>query len=222
MIIKNTFVSVDNIQNEDSLQINNDNEIYKKALFFDLEHYVYKKPICVGVFGCGYYDDKDKEIKLTQYMIENEKDALQILKLAAAYFYKAKNEFNKEYIVTFSGNNDFTVINYLFEKSKIDIKVNDYFKCVDLQKEYEKVSGKCVGLKSLEKVFNIFRESELISGSTLAKTFAKVIKDSEYFERMPDEKKEKILCYNEQDVVSLFYMLIHWKLYSSITVPDSI
>lgn len=210
MIIKNKTVHISDIFKNNCLADGNNKEVYKKALFFDLEHYVYKKPICVGVFGCGYYNDELSQIELTQYMIENEEDANEILKLAEKYFFKAKNELNKEYVVTFSGNNDFTMINYLFEKNNIDIKVNEYFKSVDLQKEYEKISGKCIGLKNLEKIFCIPRETELISGATLAKTFAKIIKDNEYFERMPEEKVEKILSYNEQDVTSLFYIMVNW------------
>ena len=46
-----------------------DIEVYKHAIYFDLEHYVYKKPICIGVFGCCYYDDDLKKLKVTQYMI---------------------------------------------------------------------------------------------------------------------------------------------------------
>lgn len=214
MIVEEKCIPVDNIDSKECFERDGDNEIYKKALFFDLEHYIYKKPICIGVFGCAYYDQNLNEIKSTQYMIENKSDAVNILNLAKEYFYKAKKEFNKEYIVTFSGNNDFTMINYLFEKNNIDIKVNEYFKSVDLQKEYEKISGKVIGLKNLEKIFNISRESELISGSTLAKTFSKVIKDDDYFNRMPDEKKMKILSYNSQDVTSLFYMLISWFKYA--------
>ena len=63
-------------------------------------------------------------------------------------------------------------------------------------------------LKTLEKKFNIEREGEVMSGSNLAKTFHKVLKDREYFERMPKEKIEKILVYNEQDVVNLFHILV--------------
>ena len=49
-----------------------------------------------------------------------------------------------------------------------------------------------IGLKNLEKQFGIIRESEVISGSNLAKTFHKVMKDKDYIKRMPREKIEKI------------------------------
>ncbi|MFL0252259.1 ribonuclease H-like domain-containing protein [Clostridium neuense] len=214
MIIEEKSIYISDIDNNECFEKDGSREIYKKALFFDLEHYIYKKPICIGVFGCAYYDDASKELKLTQYMIENKSDAAAILSLAKDYFYKAKNKLNKEYIVTFSGNNDFTIINYLFEKNNINVKVNEYFKSIDLQREYEKIVGKVIGLKNLEKIFNIARESELIGGATLAKTFYKVIKDDEYFNRMPDEKKTKIMTYNGQDVISLFYMLVSWSTYA--------
>ena len=70
-----------------------------------------------------------------------------------------------------------------------------------------------LGLKKLEKVFDIEREGEVISGSNLAKTFHKVMKDKSYFKRMPEEKIEKILLYNEQDVINLYYIYINWKKY---------
>ena len=121
-----------------------------------------------------------------------------------------KIKYNKKYIVTFSGNNDFTVINYLLKAHKIDFLLEGYFGEVDLQKCYEKAEGICIGLKALEKIFEIDRESEVISGSNLAKTFSRIVKDNEYINRMPPEKKEKILLYNQQDVVSLFYIYVDW------------
>jgi len=117
---------------------------------------------------------------------------------------------HKRYIVTFSGNNDFTIINYLFEKYKIDFVISQHFLEVDLQKMYEKAKKTSIGLKALEKEFEIARDSELISGSNLAKTFGKIVKDKQYFDRMPINKKEKILLYNEQDVVSLFHIFVNW------------
>ena len=87
------------------------------------------------------------------------------------------------------------------------------FKSIDIQKEYEKSKKTSIGLKNLEKLFEIFREGEVISGSNLAKTFHKVLKDDEYIERMPKEKIDTILLYNEQDVVNLFKILTSWGRY---------
>lgn len=211
MIIKEDLIKVDDILLENCITIGpeKNKEVYKDSIFFDLEHYVYKKPICVGVFGCSYYDETENCIRVTQYMIENKSDSIQILYLARDYFMNMEKK-GKKYIVTFSGNNDFTMINYLFEKYSIDYKVTEHYIDIDLQKKYEEAKKSPIGLKALEKTFNITRDSELISGQSLAKTFSKIMKDADYIGRMPSDKKEKILLYNEQDVVSLFDILVNW------------
>jgi len=210
MIERLNDVDVEKPVIENSLKIDESRCIFRDAIFFDLEHYIYKKPICIGVFGCCFYDYKNEVLKVTQYMIENRKDTKLILKLAKEYFENMIRE-NKKYIVTFSGNNDFTVINYLFEKYNMEFNnIEEHFISVDLQKQYEKEIHKSIGLKSLEKEFGITREDKIISGSNLAKTFSKIIKDSEYINRMPQIKKEKILLYNEQDIVSLFNIYTKW------------
>ncbi len=211
MIIKEETIKVEAFQLENSLDIGGNKELFKDAIFFDLEHYVYKKPICIGVFGAGYYDYNANELKITQYMLENKYELKKMLTMAKEYFEKMKAVHNKKSIVTFSGNNDFIVINYLLNKHNIGYKISDNFQQIDLQKKYEQEMGTSIGLKNLENVFGITRESELISGSNLAKTFGKIMKDDEYFSRMPLEKKEKILLYNMQDVVSLFYIYVNWK-----------
>ena len=146
-------------------------------------------------------------------MMENKHELEEILKLSKQYFLDMKNKFGKEYIVTFSGNNDFIVIDYLLKKYKLNYILGDYFEGIDLQKKYEQVKKKSIGLKALECECDIVRESEVISGSTLAKTFGKIMKDDNYFSRMPEEKKEKILLYNMQDVASLFYIYTNWNKY---------
>jgi uncharacterized protein YprB with RNaseH-like and TPR domain len=209
MITRKNDIYIGEIDSEFSLVFEDKRDLFKKAIFFDLEHYVYKKPICVGVFGCCYFDEEDKTLKVTQYMIENKDDACDILVMAKNYFEEMLMK-NKKYIVTFSGNNDYTMINYLFNKYKMDFKVEERFIGIDLQKEYEKVKKTSIGLKALEKEFGIARDSDLISGANLAKTIHKIMKDDDYMNRMPEEKKEKILLYNDQDVVSLFHMFVNW------------
>lgn len=210
VIIIEKTICIDDFSSQYNLKIQDKNDLYKDSLFFDLEHYIYKKPVCLGVFGCCYYEKNSNELKVTQYMIENEKEAIEILYLAKEYFDEMISNRGKRHIVTFSGNNDFIVINYLFKKYNINFKMEDNFNSIDLQKQYEKETGCCIGLKALEKEFGIIRNSELISGSNLAKTFHKIMKDEDYGNRMPKEKKEKILLYNEQDVVSLFHMYVNW------------
>lgn len=187
--------------------------IFKDAVYFDLEHYVYKKPICIGVFGCCHYDEDLNKLVVTQYMIENKYEVHTLLLLAKDYFQKMHTQFKKNYIVTFSGNNDFTVINYLFNQYKVEFDIKNYFEEIDLQKEFSKISEnkESIGLKNLEKIAGINRKSELISGATIAKTFSKIIKDSDYINRIPEEKVEKILKYNSDDVVNLFYIYVRWK-----------
>lgn len=210
MIERHKSIKVDTVLEQNSLKIEEDGNIFKDALFFDLEHYIYKKPICIGVFGCCYFDEKENKLEVTQYMIENKNDIKSILKLSKDYFRQMSIKYGKKYIITFSGNNDFTVINHLFEKYKIMYDIGKYFQHIDLQKQYEIEKHLPIGLKTLEKQFNILRDSEVISGSNLAKTFSKIIKDDEYIQRMPTDKKEKILLYNEQDVVSLFHIYVNW------------
>ena len=122
-------------------------------------------------------------------------------------------EKGKKAIVTFSGNNDFTVIKYLFKQEGIKYNFDEEFDSIDIQKEYEKNKSASIGLKNLEKIFDIVREGEVLSGSNLAKTFHKVMKDRSYFKRMPQEKIDKILQYNEQDVTNLYTIYIMWKKY---------
>ncbi|KZL91167.1 ribonuclease H-like domain-containing protein [Clostridium magnum] len=220
MIERHETVNVSTVEEQNLLTIEGNSHLFKDALFFDLEHYIYKKPICIGVFGCCYFDMKENKLEVTQYMIENKNDIKSILKLARDYFKLMYEKYNKRYIITFSGNNDFTVINYLFEKYKIDFDINEHFFHLDLQKQYEKEKREPIGLKALERKFSIFRDSELISGSNLAKTFSKIIKDSDYISRMPEDKKEKILLYNQQDVVSLFHIYVNWNSVVNSNILD--
>lgn len=212
MIIRENNVKVDEYDEE--LMIKPHLREYKpeELIFFDLEHYVYKKPKCIGVFGACEYDKKEGSLKVTQYMIEDKDEGVEILYLAEKYFEKMRMK-GKKAIVTFSGNNDFTVIKYLFNEVGIKYDFDEKFDSIDIQKEYEKENTKSIGLKNLEKVFNIEREGEVISGSNLAKTFHKVMKDKSYFKRMPKEKIDKILQYNEQDVTNLYVIFVSWKKY---------
>ena len=212
MIIKEHEISIFDLDDSFALSFVEGDELYKQSVYFYLEHYVYKKPKCIGVFGAGYFNYEKNKFIVTQYMIEHKGEVKDILYLAKKYFIDISSNKKKKYIVTFSGNNDFTVINYLFNKYGINFEFGNYFRSIDIQKVYEHTFKQSIGLKTLEKKFNIEREGEVMSGSNLAKTFHKVLKDREYFERMPKEKIEKILVYNEQDVVNLFHILVKWNL----------
>ncbi|WP_160685262.1 ribonuclease H-like domain-containing protein [Clostridium sp. C2-6-12] len=212
MIIRENKVKIEEYSDEFIMKSANKEYSPEEVIFFDLEHYVYKKPKCIGVFGACEYDKKTSNLVVTQYMIEDREEATNILYLAKKYFMKMKKN-GKKAIITFSGNNDFTVINYLFKENSIYYNFDEEFDSIDIQKEYEKDKKVSIGLKNLEKIFDIIREGEVISGSNLAKTFNKVMKDKSYFKRMPEEKIEKILLYNEQDVINLYYIYVNWKKY---------
>lgn len=220
MIIRDKRIKIAGFCEDDSLVAAEGKPVYNDALFFDLEHYIYRVPICLGVFGCCYYEEKERELRITQYMIENESDSVEILGMARDYFEDMRRRKEKSQIVTFSGNNDYTVIRHLFKKYGIDFSIDDEFGHIDLQKQYEKEKKEGIGLKALEKIFEIDRGEELISGSTLAKTFSKLMKDENYINRIPRQKIEKILAYNEQDIVSLFHIYVNWnKLNYMYKVP---
>jgi len=218
VIIRDKRIKVEEFCEDDSLAAEDGKPVYSDALFFDLEHYIYRVPICIGVFGCCYYEEKERELRVTQYMIENERDSLEILEMARDYFEEMKAK--KSHIVTFSGNNDFTVIRHLFHKHGIEFSIDEEFRHLDLQKQYEKEMKEGIGLKALEKIFEIDRGEELISGSTLAKTFSKLIKDEDYIRRIPRQKIEKILSYNEQDIVSLFQIYVNWNKLNYMYKPE--
>lgn len=213
MRILEQYCNVDDFNVDSVLNENGDKEAFKHAIYFDLEHYVYKKPICIGVFGCCYYDEELNKLKVTQYMIENKYEIHTLLLLARDYFQKMYSELNKKYIVTFSGNNDFTVINSLFSQYSVDFDIKNHFKEIDLQKEFSKISNNKdnIGLKNLEKIAGIDRKNELMSGVTIAKTFAKIVKDKDYINRIPEDKVKKILNYNLDDVVNLFHIYVGWE-----------
>ena len=223
MIIRENKVKIEEYSDEFIMKPINKEYNPEEVIFFDLEHYVYKKPKCIGVFGACEYNKKTSSLIVTQYMIEDRDEATNILYLAKKYFMKMK-ENGKKAIITFSGNNDFTVINYLFKENGIYYNFDEEFDSIDIQKEYEKDKSVSIGLKNLEKIFDIIREGEVISGSNLAKTFHKVMKDKSYFKRMPEEKIEKILLYNEQDVVNLYYIYVNWKkyIYDEVEVNEEI
>ncbi|MBQ6820587.1 MAG: ribonuclease H-like domain-containing protein [Clostridium sp.] len=210
MIIRENIIDIDSNNREFMLKTNEINRKPEELIFFDLEHYVYKKPKCIGVFGACIYEKS--KLYVTQYMIENKYEVRHILDLAKRYFLSMKRR-GKKAIVTFSGNNDYTVINYLFQKYGIHFDFSKEFQDIDIQREYEKEMSHSIGLKNLEKEFDIYREGEVISGSNLAKTFNKVLKDRDYISRMPREKIDAILLYNEQDVTNLYNIYMLWNAY---------
>lgn len=209
MIIKKQEIDVGHINDEYGLAIGDDRAVYKNAIYLDLEHFIYRIPLCIGVFGACSYNPSSNKMEVAQYMIQNRKDAKDILYLAKDYFIKNK----KKYIITFAGENDFLVLNFLFKKYKIKFDFQQSFVLLDLQKIYRRYSGSVIGLKELEKIFQIDRQTELISGANLARTFSKLLKEPGYGERISTEKVDKILKYNFDDVVNLFRITSTWNKY---------
>ncbi|MCG8502519.1 MAG: ribonuclease H-like domain-containing protein [Firmicutes bacterium] len=208
MIINKMTVDAGKIEVNNCLTIKGDRHIFSNALYLDLEHAIYKIPLCMGVLGTCSYNAGNHTITTEQYMIQNKKDAHDILYIARDLF--AAN--HHKYIVTFAGENDFLVINFLFKKYKIKFNFNTHYSVIDLQKQYLKDTGEMIGLKNLEKVFQIERDA-LISGSNLAKTFGKIVRIPEYGKRMDAKKIDRILDYNFHDVVNLFHITTNWNKY---------
>lgn len=212
MIYVNKTISIDEVDEEYSLTYNEKKFNYKDALFFDLEHYVYRRPIAIGVFGCAYYEEESHSIRLTQLMIERAEEADEILIDALRYFKYAKEKLKKKYIVTFSGDNDFFMFNTLIKDKGINYRLENQYKSIDIQKEFQKKTNEGIGLKSLEILFHINRECESISGVQIAKSFGKYFKENGHY-KMSKKKADRILRYNQEDVVNLFYIAMKWEKY---------
>ena len=63
MIIRENTIKIKNINNEFMIHKEEIKYLPEDLIFFDLEHYVYKKPKCVGVFGACEFDKKKISIK---------------------------------------------------------------------------------------------------------------------------------------------------------------
>ena len=80
-------------------------------------------------------------------MIENKGEVVDILVLAKKYFLKMR-EIGKKSIVTFSGNNDYTVINYLFKKYNINFNIEGNLNLSIFKRNTKKVKRLPLGLKT--------------------------------------------------------------------------
>ena len=49
-----------------------------------------------------------------------------------------------------------------------------------------------------------------MSGASIGKTFARIMRDPEYIRRMDRQKIHRLIEYNKQDVVSLYHILSGW------------
>ena len=58
MIIRENIVDVEEYRLERMLECKEGSCKPEESIYFDLEHYVYKKPKCIGVFGACVYNNK--------------------------------------------------------------------------------------------------------------------------------------------------------------------
>ena len=121
MKILEQYYDVEEFDINDVLDSEEDNEAFKKAIYFDLEHYVYKKPICIGVFGCCYYDSELNKLVSTQYMIENKNEVHTFTGINYVDFYKELVESENCEIDFVFANDPKVIYNYVDEALACDI-----------------------------------------------------------------------------------------------------
>ena len=78
VIIRENVIEVEGYDEIDMLEVHGEKCKPEELIFFDLEHYVYKKPKCIGVFGACIYNNIDKKLYVTQYMIENKGEVVDL------------------------------------------------------------------------------------------------------------------------------------------------
>lgn len=183
-----------------------------KSIFLDIELYNYKVPKCIGLFGAGIIDNG--YFNSSQYLLERNRD-LKSITLKSLEYLKSKEKEGKKYLITFAGNNDILVLDYFFKKYRLNYKVREHFKVIDLQRELEKEKSFIIGLKALENLLKINRGKYDIKGVTIAKIFQKLLKDDDYINRMEQERIENLLIYNRKDYLNLYYILVRWKKLTS-------
>ena len=177
------------------------------SVFLDLEHYIFHKPIAIGIFGACVKEGD--ELVLTQYFLENRKDLKKLVEASRDYL-QEKKEKGYSKLVTFAGKNDLTMLHSMFQKFGIQDDLYDLFEHVDLQSMFKRKFSEIIGLTRLEEFVGIHRESPDISGSTIAKTFGRIMGDADYIRRMPEEKIHRFLEYNALDVINLYRITVRW------------
>lgn len=189
------------------------------SIFLDMEHYIYHQPIALGIFGAAVRDGND--LVCTQYFLENRKDLKKLVKASYNYL-KEKQESGYTQLVAFAAKNDLRVLHSMFEKFNLRGDLSEEFKVIDLQSEFKKNYSETISLEALEGFAGIKRQAPSISGSTIAKTFANIVRDPDYIKRMPEEKMVRLFDYNRLDVVNLFFIMANWDKISKEAVADFI
>lgn len=190
-------------------------ELTSRSVYLDLEHYIYHKPIALGIFGAAVREND--ELICTQYFLENKTDLKTMVLRSHEYLMRKRRE-GYDHLVAFAARNDLMVLHAMFHKFGLNTNLREVFQVVDLQTRFHKDFSAMIGLNALEQFAGVERTGPSISGSTIAKTFAAVMADPNYILRMPTEKKSRLLEYNRMDVVNLYYILDAWPDISQVEV----
>lgn len=178
--------------------------ILETSVFLDLEHYIFRKPICIGIFGAACVRDGD--LICTQYMLQNRRDLKGLVRSCFDYLKERKSE-GYSCLVTFAGANDIMVLNAMAERFHLDPGILKEFIHIDIQREFRKKHHVTTGLKTIEEIMGIVRNEGAPSGMSIAKTFARIMKEPEYSDRMDKAKIRRLIEYNREDVVNLYSIL---------------
>lgn len=178
-----------------------------ESIFLDMEHYIYRKPVALGIFGAAVREGS--ELVCTQYFLENKQDLKELVRASHLYL-EDKMRAGYRQLVAFAARNDLMVLHAMFQKFRIQTDLRSQFDVLDLQSEFKRDHSAMIGLTALEEFAGIRREGPSISGSTIAKTFASIMADPDYIHRMPREKMTRLLDYNRMDVVNLFFIMANW------------
>lgn len=218
MIVKISRMNVINGETDPSLALKMAGaSLEQNSVFLDLEHYVYHKPIAIGIFGAAVLEGD--ELILTQYFLENRRD-LKPLVRAARDFLIEKRDGGYTNLVTFAGKNDLMMLHAMYRNFGIADDLQELFRQVDLQSVFKQQYFETIGLTKLEEFVGIQRETPDISGSTIAKTFGRIMNDPKYFSRIPEEKIQRFLDYNAMDVVNLYRITANWEHITKTEVEE--
>ncbi|PKK40401.1 hypothetical protein ABB02_00257 [Clostridiaceae bacterium JG1575] len=179
----------------------------QNVVFLDLEHYIYRKPVCIGIFGAARQEGAD--LVTTQFFLQNKQDLPHLVHESRLYLEKVQKE-GATHLVAFAAKNDWLVLEEMFFRFDEPLEILDDFEIIDLQRVAYKEFRLNMGLGLLEELAGVDRQGEEVSGSTLAKTFAALMEDPLYCYRMPKEKMSRFLSYNHMDVLNMAKIFARW------------
>lgn len=178
---------------EKEIQISDTSTLTKNSVFFDIETTGFSRQTAriylIGTLEIG----EDKNI-FCQYLTENQADEKTLLKKFLA------DIKTSDALISFNGKSfDLPFIKARCEKYKIDYKVLDQIKSLDLYKEIKEkslfLSLENYKLKTIERYMGIYRE-DLFSGGDLISLY--------YEYENGDKNLENILLlHNEEDILNM-------------------